>query len=175
MSYEPVTRPVFPGDDWHELRDYLYDRKADVMSRVVGRVTDMYQRAAVVMGREDDAVAQSLRADKLFDLRTMYVTHGHLAAYWRCKQGHVNPTLPGTFDFEPEYRDWNEWVMHEATLWIIDNPRLVRLFCLALVNEHRNGLVAEMDLWDELKAYYPLPPPDHPDFFDDPKSYSPYP
>ncbi|HMR61676.1 hypothetical protein, partial [Amaricoccus sp.] len=120
------TRPYFHGDDWHELRDAQYEDRWDDLAMMVGRVSDMYRRASVVMGREDDPVAEALRAGPFFDGRSLTVAQAHLAAHWRWKEGHVNPSLPGILDMELLLEAWRKWVMSEVTLWIIDSPILVR-------------------------------------------------
>ncbi len=171
------TYPVFEGDDWHELRDAQYDQRENDLAIIMGRVCDMYLRASVVMAREDDPVAEAIRAGRFFDARSLMVAHAHLAAFWRLKHGHVNPSLPGILDMWSLLDAWENWVMHEVTLWILDNPRLVRLsalVCARSLVQTRDTIVAEMDLWDALKEYYALPPPDQGDLFDDPASYTPY-
>jgi hypothetical protein len=131
-------------------------------------VFDFYRRSAIVLGKEDDAVLESLRAEPNFDLRTLGVAHAHLAAFWRMQNGHVNPSLPGILDLDKQLHEYHDWVVTEATLWIIDNPLLIRLFALVLVQQNTApGIMAEIDLLDELKVYYPLVPPDQLDLFDD--------
>lgn len=175
MTYEPITRPLFAGDDWHELRDWLYGERAIACSRIAGLVFDFYRRAAIVLDRTDDAVLESLTAVKHFDLRTLGVAHAHLAAYWRRQNGHVDPTIPGLLSHSRLVDEFEDWVIGEASLWIVDNPRLVRLFALVLVQQNTaSGIAAEMDLWDELKAFYPIVPPENRDLFDSDESYAPY-
>jgi hypothetical protein len=165
----PRSRPYFHGDDWHELRDAQYDDRWEDLAMMVGRVSDMYRRASVVMGREDDPVAEALRAGPYFDGRSLTVAHAHLAAFWRLRNGHVNPSLPGLLDLEPLLAEWRRWVIDEVTLWIIHRPILVRRAALVTTRSlvQRTGtILAEAELWESLKEFYPLPPPDHPELFD---------
>lgn len=169
--YEARTVPSFPGDDWHELRDLQSDYAAHVLSRMAGRCAEFYLRSAVVLDREDDAVAQCLRAESKFDLRTLYVAHAHMAAFWRHGDNLPDLMLPGLSDLYRFQDQWADWAMSECTLWIVDNPRLIRLFCLVLVQQNTaDGIVAECDLWDALKDHYPVPPNPQRDFFAPPDS-----
>ncbi|MDP3959445.1 MAG: hypothetical protein Q8Q26_05140 [Pseudorhodobacter sp.] len=164
--YSSRSRPWFAGDDWHELRDAQNDESNETVSRIAGLVADFYRRAAIVMGDREDSILDSLQVTRLFDVRTLGVAHAHLAAYWRFTNGHVNPTLPHIVTFDHMVRDWQEWVWGMSALWIIDNPLLVRLFCLVLVQQNTaDGIVAEMDLWDELRRFYALPGTETRDMF----------
>ncbi|MCA0271654.1 MAG: hypothetical protein LCH69_06260 [Proteobacteria bacterium] len=169
--YEPRTLPSFPGDDWHELRDLQMHNPWDALSRMAGLCADFYLRAAKVLDRDDDAAAQCLRDEKNFDFRTLYVTYAHMAAYWRYS-GHLpDPMLPGMSDLDRLRQQWHDWAIAECTLWCLDNPRLVRLFCLVLVQQNTaDGIVAEWNLWDEIKEHYPLPPNPQRDLFAPPDS-----
>lgn len=170
------TRPMFKGDDWQELRDSQARWAADTMSRVVGEVNHYYQRAAVATGTQESLLARALRGEKEFDLRTVYVAHGHMAAHWRLANGHVNPTLPGLYQVDRHTEEFMEWAWKEPANWFFENPGLIHLFAVVIEGwQSVNTLLNEMALWDELKAWYPLPPPENLDFFDDPASYSPYP
>lgn len=169
--YEPRTPPSFAGDDWHELRDIQLDHAAELLSRMAGRCAESYLRAAVVLDRENDAVAQSLRAEKTFDLRTLRVALAHMAAFWRHGDSLPDPMLPGLSDPYRWLDQWADWAMSECTLWIIDNPRLIRLFCLVLVQQNTaDGIIAEWNLWDALKEHYPVPPNPQRDLFAPPDS-----
>lgn len=175
MPPEPQTRPVFFGDDWAELRDAQTTARAEAMARLAGCVCRTFLRAAVVMGRETDPAAIALRRDLLFDLRATYVAHDHLAGHWRLVQGHVHPPIPGLCDIRRMVRDWQDWALREASLWVLDQPLLLRRFALVIAYSRTgDSLLHELDLWDTLKEQYPLTPPAQGDFFDDPASYTPY-
>lgn len=167
--YEPRSRPCFRGDDWHELRDAQYVDRSDDLAGMAGTVHDMYQRACVVVGREDDAVAQSLRAGPFFDPQSLAPAHAHLAAVWRLRNGHVHPSLPGVVDMYPLVRDWQRWLSSEVILWIIDRPLLVRQAAIVVTRsliQRTSTIVAEMDLLDTLRDRYPLPPTEQMDLFE---------
>ena len=169
------TRPAFKGDDWQELRDEQARWAADTMSRVVGEVKLYFQRAAVATDTQDSLLARTLRGEKEFDLRTVYVAHGHMAAHWRLSNGHLNPTLPELSRVDRLADEFMDWAKREPTQWFFENPRLLHLFAVATAGwQSVNTLQNEMALWDELKSWYPLPPPENLDLFDDPASYSPY-
>lgn len=175
MLAGPHARQVFFGDDWPELRDAQAAGRADLAARLAGRVRDMYLRAAVVAGRETDPVAIALRNDQDCDLRAVYGAHDHLAGHWRLIRGHLLPPPGEPCDLAPLLRDWQDWAMSEAGLWIVDQPLLVRRFALAFVfSRTSDSLCHAIDLWDALKEHYPLTPPAQGDFFDDPASYTPY-
>jgi len=176
MRYQPKTRPVFPGDDWGELRDEQMEQANFILARIAGVVARHYQRSAIVLGREDDAVAVELRREHWFDARAGYVAYAHLAAVWRLRRRLLVDRLEGVTDLFPLIGEWQTWVLSEAGQWFLDNPRLLRLFALVLAKwQTRDTILHEMDLWDELKSFYPLPPPENLDFFDSPDGYTPYP
>jgi hypothetical protein len=159
----PRSRPSFRGDDWHELRDAQYAGRLDDLAMLVGEVSDMYLRACVVMGCEDDPVAEALRAGPFFDARSLFVAHARLAAVWRLRHGHVHPTVPGLLDLGPELAQWRAWVVGEVTFWILRRPLLLRRAALVVTRslvQTPATIVAEMDLRDSLADFYPLPPPD---------------
>lgn len=166
---DSCSRSSFRGDDWHELRDGQYDGRWDDIAAMVGEIADMYLRASTVMGCEDDPVAAALRAGPFFNGRSLMVAHARLAAFWRLTTGHVHPTLPGLLDLAPELTQWRAWMLREVRHWIIHHPILVRRAALVVARslvQTADTIVAEMDLWDSLKALYVLPPPDHADLFD---------
>jgi hypothetical protein len=175
-GYVARTRHVFPGDDWGELRDCQADYASVTMSRLIGQVAMFVQRSAVTVGAENELFAREMRAERKFDLRTMYVAHGHLAAFWRRENGHVHPTIPGLYDVERLANEFTTWATEQVAHWFLDNPRLVFLFAKVAIGwQSMRTVENEIELWNELKEYLPLPSPDNPDLFDDPKSYSPYP
>lgn len=166
------SQPGFHGDDWHELRDAQHDQRWDDLAVMVGRISDTYRRASVVMGCEDDPVAEALRAGPFFDGRSLVVAHSYLAAFWRHANGHVNPSLPGMLDLGPLLGQWRSWMRREASFWIIHHPILVRRVALVATRslvQRVDTIVAEMDLWESLREFYPLPPPDHADRLDGPE------
>lgn len=157
----PQTPEHFPGDCWHELRDAQMDDRWEDLAEMVGQVTAMYRRAAIVMGRETDPVAEALAAGPYFDGRSLIVVHAHLAAWWRLSQGHVHRPLPGIIALDPLLKDWRKWLRSEVVLWILDRPRLVRLAAIVVARslvQRVATIEAEMDLWEGLRAEYPLPP-----------------
>ncbi len=170
-----ATRPVFAGDDWQELRDAMADAAADTMSRVVGRVAYLIHRSAIALGAENLPLARELRSEELFDLRTLYVAHGHIAAYWRLQNNHLLPAIPGTTHLDRMIDDFQKWALQETVHWFHDNPRLIHLLAVVAVGwQRRDTVLNEISLYEELTAFLPLPPPDTPDLFDEPAGSHPY-
>jgi hypothetical protein len=153
------TRASFTGDDWHELRDAQHARRDQVVAALAGRVADVYQRCAVATGRTDEPLARLVRAQRVFHPRALYPTHDWLAAFWRARHGHLVPTLPGMVILDPMVRDWHRWAVQEVMRWLLHWPDLVRTYARALAAARVSGVESEeIDLWDELRPRYPLPP-----------------
>jgi hypothetical protein len=132
---------------------------------MVGHVARTYRRSAVVLAAQDDWVALRLVAAQPLPLRVVMQAHEHLAAFWRLTKGHLYPDP--TFMDGGAWEAWQKWVTAEATLWIVDNPSLVRHTALLLASAGRpEALAAERALWAELRSYYPLPPPEQDDLLD---------
>lgn len=164
----PQTPEHFLGDCWHELRAAQTATRRDDLAEIAGQVTAMYRRASIVMGREDDPVAEALEAGPFFDGRSLIVAHAHLAAWRRLRQGHVHWPLPGIIDLDPLLREWSKWVRYEVVVWILRRPRLIRLATTVVARSLAQRVAtieAERDLWDGLRAEYPLPPNPQRDLF----------
>jgi hypothetical protein len=158
-----TTRPMFAGDDWHELRDALHecDTSALALYEILGMVCHHYLRAAQVTGTQDDPVARSLRAERHFPRYKVAFAHHHLAAFWRIEKGFLSPRLEGMTDLRQLVRDFRDWATREAMLWFLDAPLILNRFARVLANEQPSRvLTLELDLADILSEFYPLLDPE---------------
>lgn len=178
MAYRPRSRPAFAGDLRHDIRDAMYDGRAETLSIWVGLAADRYMAACHVPGVRDDPVADSLETFDSFDLATLRVAHDHMAAYWRCHGLEVflnapQPVSEGLVQFAglggpgrwamrwsmssilAAFRWWLKEVTEAAA---VKDPVLVRQLCLVLVQQNTAaGYGAEIDLFDALRARYRVP------------------
>lgn len=83
MAYRPRSRPMFPRDLHHDIRDHMHDTRAETLALWTGWAADRYLAAVRLLGLRDDPVADSLETFVHFDLRSLFVAHDHMAAHWR--------------------------------------------------------------------------------------------
>jgi len=153
------TRPMFEGDDWHELRDALHesDTSTLAMYEILGMICHHYLRAAQVTGTQDDPVARALRAAGDFPRSRVAFAHHHLAAFWRIEKGFLSPRLEGMTNLSLMVRDFRDWATREAMLWFLDAPLILNRFAQVLANAQPSRVMTlELDLSDILSEFYPL-------------------
>lgn len=127
------------------------------LREIVAIVKEGYFAAVHLVGDENDPIAFCLEGDFVFDARTLQVMHDHLAVYWRevvCEGRLPQSDRHRTADY---MYGWQSWVFGQADRWPRYAPKLARCICLVLVQQNvTQGIVAEMDLYDQLQAYYPV-------------------
>lgn len=178
MAYRPRSRPNFPCDHRHDVRDALYANRAETLSLWSGRVVAKYLAAARMLDLRDDPVADSLETFKTFDLATMQLAHDVMAAHWRCRimepflqaknelVGMSDPFHP----FLPKRKcimrqsvtallaAFRWWLCQRVEHWALDCPVIIRRFCLVLVQQNTaQGIMAEFDLVEALRERYSVP------------------
>jgi hypothetical protein len=169
--YAPKSRPNFPGDLQHDLRDHLYACRLDTLAEWVGEASHIYLRAAgILRRRKTDPLAVALDMDHRFDARTLWVAHDHMAAHWRAACLPKVMQSPGKMLWGPSrlanplnsygcltaiFRDW---LRLQTTHWADRHPDVLELFLLAVVGEHtRTGQSVEAELFFTLAWTYPVP------------------
>lgn len=183
MAYAPRSRPAFPGDRQHDVRDHQLDLRLDTLAGWVGTAAGLYLRAAIIVGVEaSDPIADTLRADDRFDARTLWVVHDHMAAAWRA---HEMPRIlaePFRFIGAEDDRSVMTWapsglmmlfrrsLKDQTEGWGLSRPAVLRLFLRTLVADHgRTGQRLEAELFFALAHLYPVPgqhlPPPLPGLF----------
>lgn len=168
MAYSARSPQNFRGDLQHDVRDFMLDNRAGTTAVLAGEAARAYLAAAHLLDRHGDPVADCLREDPLFDLRTLWVAHDLLAAHWRAC------FLPRFLALDPSVRRQLEgerfcsyrlllrafvgWIGAEQALWCVQAPLIVRTICLILVQQNVSaGIMAEVDLFDLLHRRYRLP------------------
>ncbi len=173
MVYRPKSAPMFTGDLHHDIRDAFYAARGETVAMWAGWAADKYLMSCRTLGIRDDPVADSLEAFVEFDLRTMQVAHDQMAAHWR----HVwlplmlDGTSPKDVSAIPGVGDWahrgsmstclavfRNWLRINIDFAADRDPVVIRLLCLVLVQQNTaQGYMAEIDLFDALRARYPFP------------------
>jgi len=166
MAYTPRTRPAFRTDIHHDIRDDLLDGRLKTLTLWSDAAAGAYLSAAGLLDIRDDPVAICLAADDVYDARTLWLSHDRMAAHWR--QAHLPARLaPGPVDLGGESGKlvtdagiracFRRWLLGETRAWCMARPRLVRLMCLAMVQDHtRSGQKSEADLYFDLCEFYPV-------------------
>lgn len=169
MPYVPRSQMNFAGDIQHDLRDVFCDQRAETVALWAGEAAHAYLGAARLLGQRDDPVADCLAAEDRFDVWTLQVAHDRLAAYWRAtrlaealadpgKCALNTPRAVPRSSYHALLVTWRAWLIGETRAWARTRPGNIRLICLILVQQNvTRGRVAEMDLYDAIKAQYPLP------------------
>lgn len=170
---QPPQQAEFPGDDRHDIRDHMLDRRAETLSIWTGWVADRYLAAARMLGRRDDPVADSLLTFDSFDLATLSVAHDYMAANWRYQwlPRHLSGETPDNPDTIEGYAFstrccrtnclavFRNWLRISVDYDAQHAPEVIRAICLVLVQQNTaSGYIAEIDLFDTLRKHYPLPP-----------------
>lgn len=172
MAYRPRSRPNFPGDLHHDIRDHILQARAETLSMWTGWAVDRYLAACRMLDIRDDPLADSLETFNSFDLSSLSVAHDHMAAHWRhsflsrhlSQPGPLVLVLPTATEHDlrnspgaclSAFRHW---------LWLVTNEdarhatTIIRRLCLVLAWQNTSqGVVAEMDLYDTLRHSYPFP------------------
>lgn len=173
MAYLPRSPRVFPADIQHDFRDYMYDVRLATLADWVGEGTRLYLRAADILRRRRvDPIAIALDMDEVFDARTIFVAHDHLAAFWRNGQMHevmaggyrkywgrppdelyCNNRSPG--ELIAIFRQWLRWQTND---WADRKPDLLELFLLAILGEHtRTGQAVSAEFYFTVATLYQVP------------------
>jgi hypothetical protein len=169
MRYSSTSRRSFPQDRHDEFRDYMLYHRNETLSHWVGEIATIYLRAARLLAAKDDPIAICLE-DEVFDARTLWVVHDHLAAHWRAKFLEKNLTegpafvigRTGNEVFRASYSGligmFRFWVLNNTRHWSVKTPDLVRLICRVIVGEHgATGQTFEMALFDAFAHLFPVP------------------
>ena len=171
MAYAPRTRPAFPGDIQHDLRDHLADQRLSTLADWVGEATRHYIRAADILRRRHvDTLAIALDADERLDARTLCVAHDHMAAHWRAEylpqviagRGRLKWGPAEPCNFVNSYADlraiFRQWLRLQTGIRADHMPDVLELFLLAIMGEHtRTGRHVEAELFFTLARIYPVP------------------
>ncbi len=170
MAYVPRTRPAFPGDLQHDFRDYMLDQRLGTLADWHGEAADCYLRAARLTGvAHTDPIAVCLAEDDVFDARTIWVAHDHMAAHWRAtcleavKGGREGYLVGPDLEFYCQsYAGllflFRAFLRRQVALWATAFPEILWLFCRAVTGEHTmTGQETEAALGLELYALYPVP------------------
>ena len=83
MAYLPRSAMAFAADLHHDFRDFQADQRLETIIDWVSFVSDTYLNAARLLAAKDDPIADCLRADPLFDARTVWGCHDLMAIHWR--------------------------------------------------------------------------------------------
>lgn len=173
MAYRARSRPWFPGDLQHDLRDHMHATHEETLSLWAGWVADKYLAAAEMAGLRDDPVADSLLTFDKFDARTLLVAHHHMAAHWRLNwmPRFLSGETPARLDTIPGASDsclrgcprsctavFRNWLRINVDYQALRVPLVIRRFCLVLVQQNTApGIMAEIDLMESLRLHYPVP------------------
>jgi hypothetical protein len=171
IRYAPRSRPAFPGDIQHDLRDHLLDQRPPTLADWVGEASALYLRAARILRCQDrDALAVSLAADPRFDARTLFVAHDHMVAHWRhahlpqlmSRRGKAvwgPDQLVNTVNGYGELTALFRYSLRQITrAWADHRTDILHLFLLAVTGEHtRTGRRVEAELYYTLGDLYPVP------------------
>lgn len=166
MAYLPRSAMTFPGDIH---RDFQIERRLDTISEWVGLAAQIYLNAARMLDLMSDPIADCLAADHIFDARTVWAVHDHMANHWRAHW--LERALAGThLRVEPPfkcvpiytYRDlqyaFRRWLLEEPRLWSVSNAPRFRLMYRAIVGNHNhNGKADELAFFLSVITQYHLP------------------
>lgn len=171
MAYRPRSRPNFAGDLQHDVRDSMLEGRAETLAIWTGLAANHYLAAAHLLAIKDDPVADSLEVFPHFDLHSLQVAHDHMAAHWR--QRWMPEFLSATYPYVGDtpdyprchYRRSIAGCLYGFRLWLQlttdkdarHHPVVIRRLCLVLVQQNTTtGYLAEMDLFETLRARYPV-------------------
>lgn len=178
MAYQPRSRPNFPTDRHHDVRDAMLAARGDTVAMWTGQAAEEYLAACRMLAIRDDPIADSLETFNTFDLASFAVAHDVMAAHWRHRhlpEFLANPDLDISelARFDPEwferYRGFHLcpsailvafrcWLVKQTVRAARNDPTVIRLICLVLVQQNTaSGFMAEIDLVQTLRARYPIP------------------
>lgn len=169
MAYLPRSRPNFPGDIQHDFRDFMLDNRLDTLAEWQGKAAEVWLCTARLTDRIGDPISVCLAEDAIFDARTLWIAHDHMAAHWRA--AHMQEAMTGREKITgPEDRPlycrsyagllfrFRRYLRRQIDVWSAIKPDLLHLFLLAVTAEHtKSGRIVEMELHIVLADLYPVP------------------
>ena len=153
-----IICPKFDGDDWLELQRAQHDIYGEALWILNSRCMRGYKSSVAMTHSFDDPIYDTLKEmPARIDHRTLQNAHDHLAAAWRKENRFVQPDLLIQQTMAELAGEWLIWLREEVDLWLGQDPLLVRLVCLVLVQQNvKGGYKAEEELLVALRHHYPL-------------------
>lgn len=147
--------PRFAGDDFEALRDLQFYTFGSTIGTLASVAVQRYEMAWRMIGCPADPVKDCLDAEKHFDASTLRDVHEILAAFWRRKNGYLQPVFPELVPLKELLADWQIWLFQEVRIWSQHDPHLIRHVCLILSQQNVvPGIMEEIDFGMEIAERY---------------------